>query len=225
LRAVSNSTRQQLERWAPGKAIFQFPAWTDIDPFLEAGVKRDSQISQNIIYAGVLIPRKGIHHLVAVFAHIARDFPQACLVLTGREENRTYAAELKAQMKQIGVNGRVELVGEISKLELARRMQQACVFVLPTYSEGLPRVVYEAMAAGLPVIASAVSGIPDIVQNGVTGFLVQPGDEAALAERIRWFLEHPDESFAMGRHARMSAEQFFSTEAYVQEYARMLKWQ
>src|SRR5207249_3587281 len=139
-----------------------------------------------------------------------------------REENKTYAAKLKSQVKQVGLNGRVQLVGEISQRELARRMQQAYVFVLPTHSEGLPRVVFEAMAAGLPVIASAVSGIPEIVQDGVRGFLVPPGDEVALAEKIRWALDHPEEIQVMGRHAHIFAERFFSTEAYIQEYARML---
>lgn len=223
LRAVSNSTREQLERWMPDKLTFQFAAWTDIEAFLHAGAERKSQLSQNILYAGVLIPRKGIHHLLSAFAGIARAFPEACLIIAGLAENKRYAAQLKAQCNQSDLDGRVEFVDEMPQVRLAARMKEACVFVLPTYSEGLPRVVYEAMAAGLPVIASAVSGIPDIVEDGVTGFLVQPGDEAALAERIQWILEHPDETHAMGRRARKSAERFFSTDVYVDAYRELFE--
>ena len=97
------------------------------------------------------------------------------------------------------------------------------MFVLPTYSEGLPRVVFEAMAARLPVVATNVSGIPDVLQDCVTGFTVCPGDEVALAEKIRWILEHPDKAREVGQRARAFAEGFFSTEEYVQNYARMFR--
>jgi glycosyltransferase involved in cell wall biosynthesis len=78
------------------------------------------------------------------------------------------------------------------------------------------------MAAGLPVVASSVSGIPEIVQESVTGFLVQPGDENALAERMQWVLRHPIDAREMGRRAHDCAERAFSTEAYVGAYHRML---
>jgi glycosyltransferase involved in cell wall biosynthesis len=223
LRAVSNSTREQLEKRVSHKVIFQFVAWTDIEAFLHVGAERRGKASQNILYAGVLIPRKGIHHLVNAFACIARDFPQACLIIAGLAENKSYAAQLKAQTREADLNGRVEFVDEMPQVKLAARMQEACAFVLPSYSEGLPRVVYEAMAVGLPVIASGISGIPDIVQDGVTGFLVQPGDEAALAEKIRWILEHPEESYAMGQRGRISAERVFSTETYLHAYREVFQ--
>jgi glycosyltransferase involved in cell wall biosynthesis len=221
LRAVSQSTRQQLERWTHGKPFVQFPTWTDIDVFLHVGGEEDS-VSRDILYAGVLIPLKGVHHLTNAFVNLMEDFPQTRLIIVGPEENRTYAAALRAQAGQLNLDGRVHFMGRISQVELARRMRKACVFVLPTYSEGLPRVVFEAMAVGLPVVASAVSGIPEIVQEGVTGFLVPPGDEVELAERLRWLLAHPQEAKEMGRRARIIAAQRFSTAAYVQGYQRIL---
>jgi glycosyltransferase involved in cell wall biosynthesis len=221
LRAVSNSTREQLKRWASDKLVFQFATWTDIDSFIQVDPERRRQ-SQNLFFAGVLIPRKGVHHLVSAFAQVAPDFPDARLIITGREENKTYTAQLKTQIIDASLDGRVEFVGEVSQAMLAAGMQQANVFVFPSYSEGLPRVVFEAMAAGLPVIASAVSGIPDVVQDNVTGILVSPGDEVALAERIRWALEHPEAAREMGLHGRIFAERFFSTAAYVENYRQIL---
>jgi glycosyltransferase involved in cell wall biosynthesis len=223
LRAVSNSTRAQLNRWAPGKPTFQFVAWTDIETFLKAGVDRDGQFSQIILYAGVLIPRKGIHHLINAFARVAQEFPQSRLVIAGPEDNKLYVAQLRTQVKGADLDGRLQFVDKMPQVELARWMREACLLVLPSYSEGLPRVVYEAMAAGLPVIATAVSGIPEIVQNGATGFLVPAGDENALAERMRWVLRHPDDASELGRRARAVAERAFSTEAFVAAYHRLFE--
>ena len=83
LRAISHSTRAQLERWGQGKPFVQFPTWTDIEIFLQAGLNNGNPPSQEILYAGVLIPGKGVHHLIDAFARISSDFPQARLLLVG----------------------------------------------------------------------------------------------------------------------------------------------
>jgi glycosyltransferase involved in cell wall biosynthesis len=222
LRAVSSSTREQLQRWARDKQLLQFPAWTDIEVFLKVGPDR-AQDNQDIVYVGVLTPGKGVHHLINAFAQVAPEFSQARLVIIGRAENSEYADGLKVAVTEGDLNGRVKFVGELSQAELAQRMQHGVVFVLPTYSEGLPRVVFEAMATGMPVVASNVGGIADMVQNGVNGFLVAPGDEVGLAERLRWFLGHPEEAKAMGRRAHEFAQRFFSTETYVNGYRQILQ--
>jgi len=72
------------------------------------------------------------------------------------------------------------------------------------------------------VVAGSLRDIPDVVQDNVTGILVSPGDEAALAERIRWALEHPEAAREMGLHGRIFAERFFSTAAYVENYRQIL---
>jgi glycosyltransferase involved in cell wall biosynthesis len=221
LRVISSSTRRQLEPWAPGKPIVQFPTWTDIDIFLQTVMNKDGNGLLDIVYVGVLIPRKGVHHLVNAFARIANDCPQTRLVIVGEEENRTYAVELKEQVKKLGLNGRVQFVQAMPQAEFAAWLRRACVFVLPSVSEGLGRVALEAMATGTPVIGSNVGGISDMVKDGATGFLVSPGDEGALAEKLRWVLEHPEESQAMGRRARRFAERFFSTDAYIESYRQI----
>jgi glycosyltransferase involved in cell wall biosynthesis len=222
LRAVSGSTRQQLEGWAPGKPLVQFPAWTDIEVFLQVG-KQDGLREPVVLYAGVLIPRKGVHHLIRAFARVALEFPDVRLEIVGREENLEYAEGLRREVARLGLDGRVVFVGEIPQMELAERMRRSMVFVLPTYSEGLPRVVFEAMATGIPVIATAVSGIPEVIEDGMTGFLVPLGDEEALTERLRWMLQHPEEAKAMGHRAREFAREFFSPEAYLAGYRRLFE--
>jgi glycosyltransferase involved in cell wall biosynthesis len=222
LRTISDSTREQFKRWAPAKTIVQFPAWTDIETFLRAGETIHDD-SQTIIYAGVLTPLKGIHHLIDAFGCIAAKFPSAQLLIVGKDENRTYAADLKKQVAKLGLDGRVQFLGALPQSELAKRMAKASVLVLPSKSEGLGRVVIEAMATGTPVIGSRVGGIPELVEDGVNGFLVTPGDESALAEKMRWLLENTDEARAMGRRGRVFAERSFSTDCYLKAYKQIFE--
>ena len=221
LRAVSRSTRQQMECWKPGHHVFQFFTWTDIEVFQHVGDKRNYSVSQTFMYAGVLIPRKGLTHLVRAFGRVVPDFSQARLLIIGKAENQADADEVKALVKQLKQEKRIQFIGEVSQQELADYMVQADAFVFPTYSEGLPRVVFEAMSTGLPVIATAVSGIPEVVQEGVTGFLLQPGDETGLTEKMRWMLGHPEEAHEMGQKAYNLARKSFSTSAYVQGYRQV----
>jgi len=221
LRVISHSTKQQLEHWVSGKPIYQFPTWTDIDMFLQAGGEETEGAGQHILYAGVLIPRKGVHYLIDAFANIAQHCPHVSLILVGHAANKAYVATLQEQVGRLRLAGRVQFVDQVPQQELAAWMRNACVFVLPSTSEGLGRVVIEAMATGLPVIGSRVGGIPGMIDNGTTGFLVSPGDVPALAERLQWVLAHPAEAHAMGRRARAFAEHFFSTAAYVHGYRRI----
>jgi glycosyltransferase involved in cell wall biosynthesis len=222
LRSISDFTRQQLERWVTGKPIVQFPTWTDIDVFLQAGSQEREGTEQIILYTGVLIPLKGVHHLINAFACVAKDFMQAQLIIVGSTPNTAYATTLREKISHLGVDGRVQFIGELPQAELAVWMRRAWTFVLPSLSEGLGRVVVEAMAAGTPVIGSRVGGIAEMVEDGCTGFLIPAGDEVGLADRLRWLLDRPEEARSMGRRARAFAERFYSVETYVDGYRQLV---
>ncbi len=223
LRAVSTSTRDQLARWAPGRRIVVFPAWTDIDVFLEAGKAESDRAAGEILYAGIISPRKGLHHLVRGFAAAAAVVPAARLVLVGRPVNPGYAAFLRRTSEALGVGDRIAFLPEEPQARLAQRMGRAAALVLPSVSEGLGRVLVEAMAAGTPVIGSRVGGIVDLVEDGVTGLLCPPGDAEALGRSILWILEHAEEARDMGRRARTFATEYFSLQRYVDGYARLFE--
>jgi len=221
LRAISQSTKEHLRRWAPAKPIVQFSAWTDIETFLASGNEPKPDLTNTVLYAGVLAPLKGVHHLIDAFGLIAPRFTNAQLVIAGAEQNKSYAATLRRQVVALDLRGRVQFTGALSQQELARRMAQVAVLVLPSHSEGFGRVVLEAMAAGTPVIGSRVGGIPELIEDGVRGFLLPPGDEAALAEKIRWVFENLDQARAMGRAAHGFAARLFSTAGYLQGYRQI----
>lgn len=222
LRAISSSTTNQLKRWAPQTTIVQFPAWTDIETFLEAGRAKTND-TYSIVYAGVLSPVKGIHHLINAFSLIAEELRRSQLLIIGKEENVGYAEDLRHQIRKLGLENRVRFVGHQSQAELAFRMSEAAVLILPSTSEGLGRVIIEAMATATPVIGSDVGGIPELIKDGVNGFLIPPGDEQALAEKLRWVFNNPDQTREMGRSARAFAKQTFSTENYVKGHRQIFQ--
>jgi glycosyltransferase involved in cell wall biosynthesis len=159
--------------------------------------------------------------LIEAYSRVAKlGFP-AKLRLIGEELDRHYVQSLQRRVADLGLQDRVAFTPPLPQAELAKYVANSAVFVLPTYSEGLPRVVFEAMAARTPVIASAVSGIPEIIRNGDTGFLVPPGDEEALAARIVAVLRDPATSRRMAERGRDVAIELFSTQRYVDGYRRL----
>lgn len=221
LRAVSNSTREQLSRYITGKQVIQFMTWTDVSAFRDR--PREIPVSQarDIIHAGVLIPRKGVHTLLDAFAQIAPEVPDAHLWIIGKPENAIYSAQLHQQTESLGLTKRVTFVGGVGQQELAQYMARGRAMVLASLSEGLPRVVVEGMMSGLVVIASRVSGIPEVIEDGVTGYLIPPEDLKYLADTLRRMYANPDVE-GMTQRARTFAEQFFSESAYVEGYRRLL---
>jgi glycosyltransferase involved in cell wall biosynthesis len=222
IRTVSGYRSRHVTRLAPDRPIMEFPAWTDVDVFLDAGARRqDEGTEPRILYAGVLTPLKGIHHLVRALARVRTGSPMATLVIAGAEENKAYVRSLRVEVANLALEDRVQFRGEISQTELADEMRRSRVLVLPSYTEGLPRVIVEALVVGTPVIASAVGGIPEIVEDGVVGFLVQPGDEDALTDRLERMLGDEGMAKAMGRSAKKVGERIFSTRGYVLAYERL----
>jgi glycosyltransferase involved in cell wall biosynthesis len=220
-RAVSTSTSSQLQRFAPQLPVVQFVTWSDSSAFVAARRYRTGGVFPVILFAGVLIPRKGVHVLIEAFPLVARRCSGARLTIAGRHANLDYTAALRRRVSELGVTAQVTFAGELEQAELAQRMADAAVFVLPTYSEGLPRVVLEAMAVGTPVVVTRTSGIPEVVIDGVTGLLVEPGNAEDLAEHVSWVLEHRAEAFVMAARARQRVAEVFSAEAYREGYRRL----
>jgi glycosyltransferase involved in cell wall biosynthesis len=221
LRAVSGATRRQLEAWAPGRPVVTFPAWTDIDVFVRAGQAHPRREAE-VLYVGVLVPGKGVLDLVEAFGHLAPLVPESRLRLIGRESHAEYGGRLRAHVRTVGLEGRVAFAGELPQADVARHMARAAVLVLPSHSEGLGRVVLEAMATGAPVVATRVGGLPEIVEDGVTGFLVPVGDVDALAERVAWVLRHPEAAHTIGQQAAAFVRARVSGESYVAMLASLL---
>jgi glycosyltransferase involved in cell wall biosynthesis len=123
-----------------------------------------------------------------------------------------FRGELEAQRHALGLDAAVEFSGEVP--DARPYLDEADVFVLATRSEGMPLSVLEAMAAGLPVVASAVEGLEEVVVDGKTGFLSPPGDAVALAERLRRLVDDPGLRRELGAAGHARAEKLFSLQSW-----------
>ena len=162
-----------------------------------------------VLFVGSLIARKGVDTLLRAFAALASDLPEYRLVLAGEGPEQ---ANLAALAESLGVAARVEFAGFLPQAGIAARMRQARLFVLPSNEEGQGVVLLEAMASGLPVVASSVGGIPEVVVEG-TGRLFPAGDAAALAGQMRAVLTGPALWRQLGAAGRRHVEEHYSPAA------------
>jgi glycosyltransferase involved in cell wall biosynthesis len=168
--------------------------------------------------AGRLSPEKGFDVLVAAAERVARADGSVGFVLFGDGACR---ARLEEQIHAAGLRGVFVLNGFRSDLDAFLPFFD--LFVLPSYTEGLPNVVLESFAAGVPVVATAVGGTPEVVDDGVSGYLVPPGDADALAVRIREALASEVRLRDMGLHGRQRVVEQFSFDAQARRYRRLFR--
>ena len=162
-----------------------------------------------VLFVGRLTPHKGVDVLIRALP------PDARLTVIGSEGHDRRAPERNypGLLRSLAIGRRVEFLGAVDDDELARRYRTAAVLVVPSVeltcygrriavSELLGLVALEAMASGTPVIASCVGGLPEIVEEGITGYVVPPGDVPALAARITTVLADPASAARLGANGR-----------------------
>jgi glycosyltransferase involved in cell wall biosynthesis len=171
---------------------------------------------KTLLFVGRLAAIKGVSVLLDAMAQLKDAHPDARLVLIGDGGERK---ALEAKAAALGLSDMVKFAGYRSQPEVAAALQDADVFVLPSFAEGVPVVLMEAMASETPVIAPRVAGVPELVEDGVSGFTVSPGDVDDLAAKIDALLSDPALRADMGRAGRAMVEAEFDVDA---EAARML---
>ena len=199
--AISSYGRSQLYRWAV------LADWSKVqvvhcalDAQFTDRVLQPVTHSPRLVCVGRLCEQKGQLLLIHAVQLLLKQGVACELVLAGDGEMR---AEIEALIRDGGLTERVRITGWISGEQVAHELQAARALVLPSFAEGLPVVLMEAMALGRPVISTFVAGIPELVRPGENGWLVPAGDIEALADAMRACLEAPqDELTAMGAAGR-----------------------
>jgi len=192
----------------------------------EGRLRRELRLSPGTALVAVfarLSRLKGIEYFLEAAASVAARFPEARFAIVGESRvvqegvviEGDYRRELEAHAARLGLGERVVFTG--FRRDAPELMSEVTVSVLPSLSEGLSNAVLESMAAGVPVVATAVGGNPEAVQHGVSGLLVPPRDAAALARAICALLEDRELAARMGEAGRQRVVERFSHERMVRD--------
>ena len=173
-----------------------------------AGAAGSPVAAPRVGIVGRLSPEKGIDIGLEVHAAVRRRVPGAALVIAGEGPERE---RLQAHARRLGVSDSVVWLGYRDDLDDVYRSMS--VLLVPSRSEGLPNVALEAFAHGVPVVASAVGGLPEVVSHGRNGFLIRPGDTAAMVEHLISLLDDGDLRSRLGAQGREHVERTFSVQA------------
>jgi glycosyltransferase involved in cell wall biosynthesis len=216
--AISEGIRQVLlQEGIPPEHVVTVRSAVDAAPFLHA-CERDAfresfGLPEHALALGViaqLIPRKGHRHLLAILPEIVHRHPEVRVLFFGKGAHRP---QLERQVEQLGLAGYVLFTG--FRDDLARWLPCLDMIVHPADMEGLGVSLLQGAAAGVPVVATRAGGIPEAVEDGRTGLVVEPGDTAGLSQAILSLLATPDRRRAMGAAGRRRVSEEFSTAGMV----------
>ncbi len=177
--ALSESWSAQLSEIAPRSRVRVIHNGVNVDKYQVERSERHSPMV--VLFLGRLGIRKGVYDLIDAASRL-RHAGMRFMIAGDGDIDGTRVAVANADLQ-----GVIEIFGWVDVESVVRLLKESDVYVLPSYDEGLPMGILEAMAAGLPIVSTPVGGIPDAVIDGINGFLIQPGDSGGMAERILRF--------------------------------------
>jgi glycosyltransferase involved in cell wall biosynthesis len=224
--AVSERTRQELIAYkiASAEKIICIPLGLDLEPFAQCEryqgeLRRELGLSADAVLIGLvarLVPIKGLHDFLTAASCVVASVPNAWFVLVGDGEMRQ---ELEDHARALGLMERIRFLGY--RQDLARIYADLDIVTLSSLNEGLPVSLIEAMSSGCVVVSTAVGGVPDLIEDKQTGFLVPPHNPAALAYTLEHVIASPECWPAITKRARESALTQFHISRLVADIERL----
>jgi glycosyltransferase involved in cell wall biosynthesis len=190
-----------------------FPAFMDLEPFLGPVLPLPER--PQALFVGVLELYKNVDGLAEAWRLAAPAVPGATLRVVGSGSRTEVVERLVADLPE-----QTSWTNRLETAEVAVALDASTALVLPSRSEGMGRVVVEALCRGRPVVATRVGGIPDLVRDGENGLLVEPGDTSALADALVLILGDREPAYRLAARARESVEPWLATP---EEYAARLR--
>jgi glycosyltransferase involved in cell wall biosynthesis len=189
-----------------------------IDPFpANARARAPAPDLFRMIYFGRVCRGKGVDILLEAFEVLSKGYPQAELIIIGD-------GPLLKPLKRLAQNDQIHFLGRLERGELLDRLVDADVCCLPSLSEGLPCSLLEAMSLGLPLVATSVGGIPELIRDGENGLLVPPNNKEALANALLALASSPDLRQKMGEAGLKRYNLEFNREAAMEKLLSVYKW-
>jgi glycosyltransferase involved in cell wall biosynthesis len=210
---LSDQWRERLLRICPEAKIEVLPNGV---PLPDLSQRRAAE-RPRIVFLGNMARGKGIYDLLHAFARIAHRFPEARLICAGGGS----ILQARSMAARFDLAGRVDFPGWLDAEQKRRLLSSATLFVLPSYAEGLPMALLEAMSWGLPVVATPVGGVPQVVQHQANGLLVAPGNIEQLATALATVLEKPQLRESLGNAARTTIEERFCLDRSLEQLGRI----
>jgi glycosyltransferase involved in cell wall biosynthesis len=193
----------------PVAVIHNFPARA-----LEGG---PNEGRVEFLFLGLFGARKGIHDLLEAVAKARGRVPGMKVYCGGNGD----VEDARHRVAQLGISANVEILGWVSGAQKEALLRRCGIFVLPSYNEGLPMAIIEAMAAGMAIVSTPVGGIPELVDDGVNGRLVPPGDVASLAAALTELAADPELVRCYGAQSRARYIAAYSREAVLPDLERI----
>jgi colanic acid/amylovoran biosynthesis glycosyltransferase len=218
---VSDFGRAQLLRLVPEDQwlkIHTVRCGVDVEAFARTASRNGAGAQLRLLTVGRLHPTKGHAILLEALAELIAGGTDARLTVIGRGPT---LAGLRRRSERLGVAPHVDFVGAVGQDEIGDYYADADVFCLPSFGEGVPVVLMEAMATGLPVVASAVMGVPELVEDGRTGLLVPPARPDLLARALEHLAGAPELRRRMGTAGRKKVATEFTIERSADRLAEM----
>lgn len=170
-----------------------------------------------ILCVGWINERKNTLGSVEAFARITDRSAEARLVIAGQAKEATYLARVKEAIAKHGIDKKVELLGHVNHTQLMEELRRASVFLLPSRQENSPMAIAEAMVAGIPAIAANRCGMPYMIEEGRTGFLIDPESTEQIADRLARLVASPSLCEQMGQAGRKVALKRFHPRAVAEK--------
>jgi glycosyltransferase involved in cell wall biosynthesis len=209
---LSDGWKRVLDAWAAPDKVVVVPNGV---PVPAAAPAAPAPTAFGIVCLGNYAPAKGQADLLRAAARVSAE-PPVTVELLGPETEPGYRDRLLALAAELGIGARVDIPGPALGADKAARLARAACFCLPSYDEGLPMSMLEAMALGLPVVVSRVGAVPETVRDGEEGLLFAPGDIDALAAHLQALADDPQRAAAIGAAGRERVRREFSLERSAQ---------
>lgn len=172
---------------------------------------------QRVLFVGRICPRKNVDGLLRAFSKVQEILPDATLHIAGTSESAEYEEACRRFVAEERLSDAVKFLGNVNRLELLRELSEAACLALVSHQETAPLIVEEAMAAGVPVLVSRICGLPYMVEEGRTGYLVDQMNEGEIVERLVNLLEDDEANQAMGERCRKVARERFHADTVAEK--------
>lgn len=211
---ISQNIKSYVDRLFNNKVIYVIPNIVDVYKY--GNKKEIGKLRSNILFVGTLGKFKGCEYVIKAMSGILKEFPDCILRIIGDGERYEEFIELS---KELGVHQNIIFEGFIQAEKMLDYYNSTDIVVFPSVvPETFGRVAAEAMAAGKPVIASNVGGIPEIVEHEETGILVEPKNPKQIADAVKYLLENPDVAREMGKRGKELVKKRYSPSIIAKKY-------